>query len=395
MPVGVLHRAWRLHPDPVVFHFNHHLRTGDAAAQKNAAAFHLRRQAMLDGIFHQRLQQHAGNHHVERGGIEIPHNIQLVPPETQHFNIEIVIDELKLFPQRGECFASIEQAAKNGSQLENHVPRGFRVNPDQRRNRIQRVKQKVRIDLVLQRLHARMQQQSLLLLEFDLNPNAVEDFQLDSNGDHRSGVNSSFHPQVGTLQAENRMRKIARPFHLHKTQSNDGREKHDLPVEQTRSGKVAANQAVNTQIDKRRERPDVVFIARHGAQLPGKKSAEQTKGQRRPFSVQHGRNGHQQAAQRARPATANRAEQKRGLKAQISSQKAGNGKTDPDANRDRQAKPEHEVEFLPEGSFFAKQQRLELNRANQSAGNDRGHSQLEHQMDEYEPWFHEISGRTS
>src|SRR3984957_13720608 len=87
------------------------------------------------------------------------------------------------------------------------------------------------------------------------------------------------------------------------------------------------------------------------------------------------------AARQARPAAANRPQQKCRLKAQITSQKAGNGKTDPNTDRDGQAKPENEVEFLPESSLFAKQQRLELNRADQSAGNDRSHAQLEHQMD--------------
>src|ERR1700722_18570443 len=90
---------------------------------------------------------------------------------------------------------------------------------------------------------------------------------------------------------------------------------------------------------------------------------------------------------------AQRSQQKRRLKAQIPSQKAGNGKADPDADCDRQRKPQHQINFLPEGPFFAKQQRLELFGADQSAGNNRGHAQLEHQMDQYEPRFHEIQVR--
>ena len=109
---------------------------------------------------------------------------------------------------------------------------------------------------------------------------------------------------------------------LHEAQPDDRGEKHDLPVEQARRRQIAADQAINAEIDEWRERPDVVFIERHGAQLAGDKTAKHAEGQRRPLAVQQRGQGHQHAAQNARPAAADHAQQKRGLETQISGQKA-------------------------------------------------------------------------
>ena len=61
---------------------------------------------VLDGIFHQRLQQHAGHHHVERIRIEFFHHFQLVAAKADDFDIEIVVDEINLVLQGHEGVAA-------------------------------------------------------------------------------------------------------------------------------------------------------------------------------------------------------------------------------------------------------------------------------------------------
>src|ERR1700674_1035816 len=187
---------------------------------------------MLDRIFNERLQQHAGNHHVEGSGIEFLDHSQLVPPKPYHFNVEIVIDEFEFFAQGRESFTAVEQPPQDRCQLEDHVPRHVGVKAHQRRYRVESIEEEVRIDLVLQRLHARVQQQPLLFLQLDLDAHAVENLQLDADRRHTRCVDGAVDPiVVGTLDAENGAREVLRQFRLQETQANHGPEEHDLPVE--------------------------------------------------------------------------------------------------------------------------------------------------------------------
>ncbi len=182
-------------PDTVVFDFDDQPRIGDAAAQVNAASLDFRSQAMLNGVLDQRLQQHAGNHDIERCRIKFLDHTQFVPPESDNFDVEIVVDKFELFPQGRKRFAAIKQPPQNRRQLEDHVARRVGIKAHQRRNRIQSIEQEVRIDLILQRLHAGVQQQALLLLEFDLNAYAVEDLEFDSDRRDRSRHRSAPRPR--------------------------------------------------------------------------------------------------------------------------------------------------------------------------------------------------------
>src|SRR5580692_8027600 len=139
---------------------------------------------MFDRILDQRLQQHARDHHIERCGLEFFDNPQLVTAESHDFDVEIIIDKLEFIAERRKGFAGVQQTAQNGGELEDHVPRGIRIEADQRRNGIQCVKEEVRIDLVLQRLHAGVKKKALLLFQLDLDADAIEYLQLDADRDY-------------------------------------------------------------------------------------------------------------------------------------------------------------------------------------------------------------------
>src|SRR3984957_3400476 len=234
-PAAAFFQLSPTHADPVILDFNNQLRFRDPAPQVNAAAFDLGCQPVFDGIFHQRLQQHAGDYDIERGSGEFLAHSQLVAPEAHNFDIEVVVDEFDFVPQGRKSFARIQQAAENCSQLEDHVPRHVGVEAHQRRNRIQCIEQKVRIDLVLQSFHVRVQQKAFLLFQLDLDADAVENLELNPDCDDRRGVDRDLYPQVSrSLEGKNRTWEVARQFSLHKPQPNHSRKKHDLPVEQPR-----------------------------------------------------------------------------------------------------------------------------------------------------------------
>jgi len=183
----------RLHAHAVIFYLDHEPRFDQATAQRNAAAFDFGRKSMLDAVFHQRLQQHAGNHGFKRCRIEILDDLELVPSKAHDFNIQIVVDELHFLAQRNERIRTVQQAAKNGSEFQDHLASRVGIEAHQRRNGIQCVEQKVRVNLILQRRHARLQQQSLLLFQLDLDADAVEDLQFRAHHhDHRQ-VNRALH----------------------------------------------------------------------------------------------------------------------------------------------------------------------------------------------------------
>ena len=99
---------------------------------------------MLDRVFHQRLQQHAGHHHIERCRLQFLHHSQLVAAEAHDFNVEIVVDELEFFVQRDKGVAAVQQSPQNRGQLDDQFARRIRIKAHQRRNRVQSVEQEVR-----------------------------------------------------------------------------------------------------------------------------------------------------------------------------------------------------------------------------------------------------------
>ena len=116
-------------------------------AQMNLSAFEARREPVLDGIFDDRLQQHAGNESFERLLVDFLEDLQLVAAEANHFDVEIVVDELELLAQRHERFVLAQQPPQNIRKLQHHAAGHVRIEADQRRDGIERIEQKMRIDL--------------------------------------------------------------------------------------------------------------------------------------------------------------------------------------------------------------------------------------------------------
>ncbi len=292
------------------------------------------------------------------------------------------------FAQRHKGIAAVEQAAQNVGQLDDQLARRVGIEAHQRGNRVQRIKKEVRIDLVLQRLHAGVQQQALLLFQLDLNAHAVPDFQFGPDDRDRGGVDQDFDPPGRALQAEGAIGRKARELGLHEAQRHDGDEKHGLPFERVGRGQVAPDPAVDAEVHKRGKRPDVFAIGSEDAQLSGDEAAQHVERQRRPLAVPERGKRQQNAAQHAGEASADHAQQHRGLEGQIAGRKTSGAEPDPHAQGQGNADPQDEIDFLLPVPLIAEQQRLELHRAAQNAGRRGGHAQLDQQIDEDESLFH-------
>src|SRR3954470_11156278 len=72
----------------------------------------------------------------------------------------------------------------------------MRIRADQRRNRVQCIKEKMWIDLAGERVQPRLHQQPLLLLQLTLIACVIPDLQRKNNGKKRSNVNGADRERV-------------------------------------------------------------------------------------------------------------------------------------------------------------------------------------------------------
>ena len=88
---------------------------------------------------------------------------------------------------------SLSRDAQNIRQAHDHLSGHLRAEAHQRGDRVQRVEEKMRIDLALQRVESRLQQQPLLFLELVLDADRVPYLQLNANHHRRAGVDRQPH----------------------------------------------------------------------------------------------------------------------------------------------------------------------------------------------------------
>src|SRR5262245_17337050 len=91
------------------------------AANGDAAAIDFWRQAMLQAVFYERLQQHGRDNHVERVRIQVFVNAQLVAAKADYFDVQVVVNELDLFAQLDELVVFAEQAAENLGEFDDQL----------------------------------------------------------------------------------------------------------------------------------------------------------------------------------------------------------------------------------------------------------------------------------
>ena len=130
---------------------------------------------MTNGVFDQRLENHAGNDHIQSFRINLLADPELVPPEAHDFNIEVVVDEVKLLLERDKMHLRLEPPAEDVRKFQDDRPGRIRIDAYQGRDGVQRIEEKMRVDLADQGIHASLHQGPLLFLEFPLDACVVPD----------------------------------------------------------------------------------------------------------------------------------------------------------------------------------------------------------------------------
>ena len=103
-------------------------------------------------------------------------DLQIIAAKARDLDIQIVVDEIEFLLQSNKGFMLAQKPAKDIAKLQDHDARLVRVVANQRSDRIERVKEKMRIDLTAEGIHARLEQQLLMLLEVHLDPRVIPDF---------------------------------------------------------------------------------------------------------------------------------------------------------------------------------------------------------------------------
>src|ERR1039458_8964094 len=292
---------------------------------------------MLDRILHQRLQDHAGHKKVERGRLEFLDHLQLVTPKARHFDIEIIIEELQLLAQWDERVSLAQQTPQNVAQLHDHLAGGIGIAAHQRSDRIQRVEEEVGIDLALQRFHAGLQQQALLLLQLHLDAYVVQ--HLERDGDRHDGarVDRQVDRPGIRIERKNALGKGTMQLYTDELQTQYEEEERGLPIDEGLAD-AASNPVINAEVEKRRKRPDRLAIGAEMTQHASQKSCQDVHRQRKPLAQKQRRQRNQDASRGASQTAADYAHQDGALESDVSSLEVVYPTTHQHAQRDRDRK---------------------------------------------------------
>src|SRR6202023_60139 len=105
--------------------------------------------------------------------------------------------------------------------------------------------------------------------KLDLDADSVPNLEPCTDGDDGRGVDENFEPDWPSPQDKYGMGREVSQFRPQHPQADDGDEKRDLPVKAARHRQIAPNPAVDAEVDKRREVPDLFLIGSKCAQLAG------------------------------------------------------------------------------------------------------------------------------
>src|SRR5689334_17103933 len=129
---------------------------------------------MFDGILDNGLKNHARNQAVKRPGVDIFLKFELLT-ESDHLDPEIVIYKRNLLAQRRNILGFAQKSSQDLGEPVNQRPRAIGIEPDQGRNRVQRVEQEMWIDLICQCNQASLSQAHMLKFELLLRTEAAPD----------------------------------------------------------------------------------------------------------------------------------------------------------------------------------------------------------------------------
>jgi hypothetical protein len=124
-------------------------------ANRDGGAVTARRDGVLDAVLDERLESEPRDSHVSSGLVGV-HLVAEAIAEPHAFYLEVVADDPQLIVDRDERRLMIERRSQQRRELARHLLGAARILVDQRRDRVERVEQEMR-------LHARLERRQLRL----------------------------------------------------------------------------------------------------------------------------------------------------------------------------------------------------------------------------------------
>ena len=151
-------RALPLRPTPLSRTSSHSASPSRRERDLDVSPGRSRRHTVLDGVLDERLQDQPRHLGVERLGIDVVAHRQAIL-ESGLLDLQILLQELELLLQRdARRAAAVERQSQQIAQAADHPVGRVRVGVDQRRDRVQRVEQEMRVQFRLERLQPRLRQ---------------------------------------------------------------------------------------------------------------------------------------------------------------------------------------------------------------------------------------------
>jgi hypothetical protein len=364
----------------IVFDFDEQPAIHAASANVDFSSLQTRGEAVLDGIFDHGLKQHAGNESVESVFVNFLENLQLVAAEADDFDVEVIVDEFEFFAQRDERFVLAKQAAQDVGELQDHAAGHVRVETDQRRNCVERVEKKMRIDLAGERVHARFQQELLILLQVHLDARVVPDFYGHGDAHHRRKHHQQRVAQVLRMEIkEPIVRNDSCEFQLRHREHGAGEKRQHRPIS-LGVAHEAPDPFGDTQEEERAEMPDVFFFRHQFTDDAGKKAHQCGCRARKPFVIAESGKADQRAAEQADDSAADQAHQERAFEREV--EEAVSDYTEPNANSQRRGEEKQQHHFLVGVANFGEKHAAERTEAHQKSGERGCESNLQHQREQ-------------
>ena len=228
-----------------------------------------------------------------------------------------------------------------------------------------------------------LHQQPALLLQLAVQPDRVPDLQRDAHHDRRARTDRQLHQPRPRVQLKKLVRTEPRQHAGAELHRHNRRQQQHLVVEM-RILHLAPHPAIDTQVDQRRKRPDLVRPQKLSRRAEDPRH-HQVHRQRKKLMMQHRGHRQQHRTDRRRRWPHHQRQQNRRFKRQVRRQKIRHAHPDPHAQHQRHAHHGNQLQRVAPAAMLLQQQPLERNRPRQRTGHRRRDAQLHQQRNQDQP----------
>jgi len=275
-----------------------------------------------------------------------------------------------------------EQRAEDVGELDGHLAGQLGLDADERGDGVECVEEEVRVDLALKGVEAGFKKETLLLFQLELDAEGVPDLERDSYDHGRAEPDENLKTPDAGVEREETLWVYARDPLMRDLTEHDEEEHEDLAIDAWLAD-IAANPAVEAEIDEGGEVPDFFFFDGE-AEEAGGEAEDGVEGQGEEFMVVDGGRGEDDAAEHGLDGAEEQAKEDDGFKGDVGGEEVRDGGADPDAEGKGDEEKGHQPDGLAAAAAICEEKPLEGTRAGESRGYGRGDAELDEQRDEQE-----------